>query len=161
MKTLESVHEFIVPKEICELTDSELRAAGRTSNEYFVLWSGTAQGERFHIKTFHAPRQTAFQLETGLCVQVDADELDRLNRWLYEASERLAVQIHTHPTTAFHSDIDDTFPIVTTLGGLSLVVPDFCCHGVRGPGTALYRLASDGWQELSQIDARHILQMEA
>ena len=79
-------------------------------------------------------------------MRVEADELHRLNVWLYENAERLAIQVHSHPTEAFHSDTDDAYPIVTTLGGLSLVVPDFARYGVRGPETALYRLSSAGWQ---------------
>ena len=50
--------------------------------------------------------------------------------------------------------------MVTTLGGLSLVVPDFCRYGVRGPDTALYRLTQVGWAEIQSSDARHILRME-
>ena len=107
----------------------------------------------------HCPKQTAYRLDSGLCVRVEADELHRLNVWLYENTERLAIQVHTHPTEAFHSDTDDAYPIVTTLGGLSLVVADFARHGVQGPGTALYRLSSTGWKELSAADAGRVLQM--
>ena len=160
MKTFSSIREFIVPKRICVETDRVLREAGLGRNEHFVLWSGVIDKERFLVRTFHSPYQTAYQLASGLCVRVEGDELDRLNRCLYENSERLAVQVHSHPTEAFHSDTDDAFPMVTTLGGLSLVVPDFCRYGVRGPDTALYRLARVGWEELSPTDARRILQME-
>jgi hypothetical protein len=41
----------------------------------------------------------------------------------------------------------NTFPIVTTLGGLSIVAPDFCCKGLFVPGTAVYRLEVQGWVE--------------
>ena len=92
----------------------------------------------------HCPKQTAYRLASGLCVRVEADELHRLNVWLYENAERLAIQVHSHPTEAFHSDTDDNYPIVTTLGGLSLVVPDFARYGVRGPETALYRFVERG-----------------
>ena len=68
------------------------------------------------------PRQTAYRLSEGLCVRVEGPELHRLNIWLYEHHELLAVQVHAHPTDAYHSETDDTYPIVTTRGGLSLVV---------------------------------------
>lgn len=160
MKTFSSICEFIVPERICDETDRLLREAGVGQNERFVLWSGVIDKERFLIRTIHSPKQTAYQLERGLCVRVEGDELDRLNRWLYQNGERLAVQVHSHPTEAFHSDTDDAFPMVTTRGGLSLVVPDFCRYGVRGPNTALYRLASAGWEELSPTDSRRILRLE-
>ena len=160
MTTFNAIREFIIPKEICNQTDLALRQTGLGGNEHFVLWSGLIDKDRFLAKTFHSPKQTAYQLPSGLCVRVEADELHQLNRWLYENDERLAVQVHSHPTEAFHSDTDDAFPIVTTLGGLSLVVPNFCRNGVRGPDTALYRLAQVGWEEISPVDAERILRME-
>ena len=161
MNTFNSIREFLVPSDICDETDRALRNAGLGRNEHFVLWSGVIDEDRFLARTFHSPRQTAYRLETGLCVRVEADELDRLNRWLYEHGERLAVQIHSHPTEAFHSDTDDAYPMVTTLGGLSLVVPEFCRYGVRGPDTALFRLAPDGWRDVSPPNAQRLLRMES
>ena len=160
MSTFESIREFVVPAELCEATDRHLREAGLDGNERFVLWSGVVRDDRLLVTTSHCPRQIAYSLAGGLCVRVEADELHRLNVWLYENAERLAIQVHSHPTEAFHSDTDDTYPMVTTLGGLSLVVPDFARYGVRGPRTALYRLSSEGWQRLSPIDARRVLRLE-
>ena len=160
MNTFNSIRQFLVPSDICDETDRALRNAGLGQNEHFVLWSGVIDEDRFLARTFHSPRQTAYRLESGLCVRIEADELNRLNRWLYAHQERLAVQIHSHPTEAFHSETDDAFPMGTTLGGLSLVVPDFCRYGVRGPDTALYRLAPDGWREIPPPDAQRILHME-
>jgi hypothetical protein len=76
---------------------------------------------------------------------VDGDELHKLNAWLYEANEVLAVQLHCHPTNAYHSDTDSTYPIVTTVGGASVVIPDFCRHGLLASGTRIYRLTDRGW----------------
>ncbi|MCY4421283.1 MAG: hypothetical protein OXC42_08600 [Gammaproteobacteria bacterium] len=160
MNTFDSISKFIIPPEICDETDRHLQDAGRDGNECFVLWSGVIESDCFICRTIHIPKQTAYQLPSGLCVRVEADELHRLNVWLYENDERLGVQVHTHPTEAYHSDTDDAFPMVTTLGGLSLVVPDFCQFGVRGQGTALYRLTKSGWGGLSADDARQILHME-
>lgn len=160
MSTLESIRQFIIPVDLCDETDVQLRAAGRDGVERFVLWSGVVTGDTFHARTAHVPRQTAYRLAEGLCVRVEGDELHRLNVWLFEHGERLAIQVHSHPTEAYHSDTDDTFPIVTTRGGLSLVVPDFGRAGVRGPGTALYRLSIAGWDELDVTVARHLVRFE-
>ena len=160
MNTFEPIREFLVPADICETSDQELRDAGSHGNERFILWSGVVRDERFLVRTMHSPKQTAYRLPSGLCVRVEADELHRLNVWLYENGERLGVQVHSHPTEAFHSDTDDAYPMVTTLGGLSLVVPDFARYGVRGRGTALYRLSDTGWNALSPAHARCILQTE-
>ena len=90
MNTFNSIREFHIPKNICDQTDVLLQKAGFDGNEHFVLWSGVIEEDHFVARTLHSPRQTAFQLENGLCVRVDADELNRLNRWLYENGERLA-----------------------------------------------------------------------
>ena len=144
--TLEGVATFDVPAHIITETETALTRAGRAGHELFVLWSGTLQGRSFAVRTAHVPRQTSYQLDTGLCVRVDGDALHKLNMWLYENEQMLGAQVHAHPTDAFHSNTDDTFPIVTTLGGLSLVVADVC-RGGRCPASAAYRLAVDGWRE--------------
>ena len=158
--TFEAIREFVVPGDLCDGCDEQLRKAGATGNERFVLWSGVIQDQRLLVRTMHVPKQSAYRLAGGLCVRVDADELHRLNVWLYEHEERLAIQVHSHPTEAFHSDTDNAYPMVTTRGGLSLVVPDFAQNGVRGPDNALYRLSSSGWQELSSAQARSVLHLE-
>ena len=161
MSTFESIREFVVPADLCDATDRQLREAGRDGNERFVLWSGVVRDDRLLVRTSHSPRQIAYNsLAGGLCVRVEAEELHRLNVWLYENAERLAIQVHSHPIEAFHSDTDDAYPMVTTLGGLSLVVPDFARYGVRGPKTALHRLSTAGWERLSLTDARHVLRLE-
>lgn len=160
MRDFDAIDSFFVPQEICGGTDRLLQEAGRDGNERFVLWSGVIRGKSLFVRTMHAPRQVAYRLSSGLCVRVESDELHRLNVWLYEHGERLAVQVHSHPTEAFHSETDDAYPMVTTRGGLSLVVPDFARYGVRGPGTALYRLSIIGWEAVSPKEAPGILQLE-
>ena len=160
MNTFDPIGRFMVPQDVCDESDRLLREAGRHGNERFVLWSGVVRDELLLVRTLHAPRQTAYRLSSGLCVRVEADELHRLNVRLYEHRERLAIQVHSHPTEAFHSDTDDAYPMVTTRGGLSLVVPDFARYGVRGPGTALYRLSRAGWEAVSPNEARQLLVME-
>lgn len=157
MNTFESITRFRVPANICDETDAQLREAGKIRAERFVLWSGVIIGSDFQVRTMHVPRQTAYRLPEGLCVRVEGAELHRLNVWLFENQERLAVQVHAHPTDAYHSETDDTYPIVTTRGGLSLVIPDFARAGVRGPGTALYRLGMSGWDEVTPTIAQALL----
>src|SRR5262249_18421679 len=130
---------------IVKETEKTLRRAGAEGYEAFVLWSGRQNGRLFNIQTIHVPKQNSYRLDSGLCVRVDGDELHRLNVWLYEAGEILAVQVHAHPDDAYHSDTDDTYPIVATLGGLSIVAAEFCRTGLFTSSTAIYRLQRDGW----------------
>jgi hypothetical protein len=158
MKTFEVIRKFIVPADIADTTDEQLRAAGHEGMERFVLWCGVRQDARFMVQTGLVPRQSAIRSAAGLCVRVEGDELHRLNVWLYEHKKLLAVQVHSHPTDAYHSDTDDTFPIVTMLGGLSIVVPDFGRNGIRGERVAFYRLRASGWSELSGAEAGELIQ---
>jgi hypothetical protein len=157
--TLEAVRRFRVPKSVIEKTEEALRGAGKDGYELFVLWSGVVDGDVLEIKTPHVPRQSSFRLRSGLLVRVDGDALHKLNAWLYERQELLAVQVHAHPTEAFHSETDDAFPIVTVLGGLSLVACDFARHGLLSRGAAAYRLSSHGWQEVRSDDLKALLEV--
>jgi len=149
VNSLQGVARFIVSPEQLARTQRALRKAGRAGYELFVLWSGIAMEEEIHVRTCHVPYQTSSKTRSGLLVRVEGQALHELNIWLYEHGETLAAQVHAHPTRAFHSDTDDTYPIVTTLGGLSLVVPDFARRGVLVPGSAAYRLSPRGWDPVA------------
>ena len=144
--TLEDVETFCVPEVVAANTEQSLRRAGHDGYELFVLWTGTKSDSRFQVQAAHVPNQTSYRSKSGLCVRVEGDALHQLNTWMYEHDETLGAQVHAHPNEAYHSDTDDTFPMVTTLGGLSLVVPDFCRAGLLA-GSAAYRLLRGGWHE--------------
>jgi hypothetical protein len=145
--SLLDVDAFEVTREVVAQTEQALVRAGREGYELFVLWSGHVNGSTFVVETPHVPKQTSYRLETGLCVRVAGDELHRLNVWLFDAGQILGVQVHAHPTDAYHSETDDTYPIVATLGGLSIVAADFCRDGLLSMATAMYRLTDRGWIE--------------
>ncbi len=146
--TLVDVAQFAVPVSIIEQTEAILQDAGRSNCEAFVLWSGTHDETAFQVRSLHYPPQTAYRTPDGLLVRVDGDALHALNAWLFENQETLAVQVHAHPTDAYHSETDDSFPIVTTLGGVSVVAADFAFHGLLNEATAAYRLDQYGWFEV-------------
>lgn len=144
--TLAAAKRFRVPLGILEATEEALADAGADGHELFVLWSGKLNGKTFDVSTRHVPRQTSYRTKSGLLVRVDGDELHKLNVWLYDAGETLGVQIHAHPSRAYHSDTDDTYPIVSTPGALSIVAPDFCGRGLLVRDAAMYRLVDAGWK---------------
>lgn len=140
--TLERVKRFHLPEQIVASTEDSLRRAGVDGFESFVLWSGKLADDVFQVCTAHVPRQRSYKMRSGLCVRVEGEALHNLNVWLYEHEEILGAQIHAHPTRAYHSETDDAFPMVTTFGGLSLVVPDFCRAGLF-ERSAAYRYTRD------------------
>lgn len=145
---LSKLTSISVPVAIVRETEMNLRRAGRRGLELFVLWSGVIEGTEFVVRTVHVPRQTSYRLKSGLMVRVDGDALHQLNTWLYEHQEVLAVQVHAHPTEAFHSDTDNTYPIVTAEGSTSIVAANFCHGGLLSDETAVYRLGGGRWSEL-------------
>lgn len=157
--TLANIQRFDVPAEVIATTEAAVQRAGADGYELFVLWTGHEADDVFTVNTPHAPKQTSYRLESGLCVRVDGDELHRLNTWLYETGESLAVQIHTHPTGAYHSDTDNTYPMVTQVGGVSIVLPNFGARGFADPGIATYRLTSTGWRRLGLRASRQLLKV--
>lgn len=135
----------------CDIRETveAIRSAGEDGYELFVVWSGTRDHDTFNVANVHIPDQVSYKLDSGLCVRVDGSELHRLNVWLYEAKQVIGVQVHGHPTDAYHSKTDDTFPITTLVGSLSIVLPNFGRDGWGSSGIAAYRLGRYGWLEIS------------
>jgi hypothetical protein len=117
-----------------------LRERGSLGLEAFSLWAGTADGEVFNVRVNIVPAQAGHVSAQGVSVYVGPDELHRLNIWLYEKKMSLIAQIHTHPSEAYHSELDDAYPIATTTGCISIVIPDFARHSFSAGRCAVYRL---------------------
>ncbi len=150
--TLSEVREFVVPLSLIDETLKPLQKAGRHGCEAFVLWGGNLvdHGTRFEFVSSYVPAQTCSRGPDGLLVVVEGEALFRANQAFYRRGLTLACQVHSHPTDAYHSSTDDTFPLMTLIGGLSGVVP---CFGQGGPESlddwVWYQLVGPGnWAEL-------------
>lgn len=96
------------------------------------------------VRTVTAPEQRAIRTGGGVCVVLEGAALHRLNVWLHKNGERLIAQVHSHPTEAFHSSMDDDYAVVTAAGSLSLVVPDFASRPFSVSDCAVFRLTANG-----------------
>ncbi len=161
MSGFSDITEILVPRKAYEESHAHLKRVGRANFEGFALWAGKREGHAFFVRETVIPKQTGIKAETGVCVRVEAGELHRINVWLYEHGYNLIAQLHSHPADAYHSETDDTFPIVTTVGGVSIVVPDFARQeAFQLEGCAVYRLMpDDGWVELSIDEATSLIQL--
>lgn len=149
-----------VPRALALAAHAHLARAGLARSEGFALWAGRQTGETFAVHETVIPEQQALRFADGVCVRVDADELDRINRWLFANRLALIAQLHSHPADAYHSDTDDHYPIVTTVGGLSLVVPNFARHPFSLGTCAVYRLLPRrGWVELPRARAARLIRI--
>jgi hypothetical protein len=124
------------------------RSCGRGERECVVLWTGPLDRPGLVDRLVH-PEHLAGLEGYDLAVPW----LKRFWRELHDEQRSVRVQVHTHPREAFHSHIDDSYPMVQTYGFLSLVIPNF---GLREPtlnGAALYELGHNGhWRELDPLE---------
>ena len=147
--TLDDVRRFRIAASAIRETEEAIRSAGQHGYELFVIWSGRRDGSVFTVESVHVPDQTSYKFSDGLCVRIDGSELHRLNVWLYESGQVIGAQVHSHPALAYHSETDDTYPIATLHGSLSIVLPFFGRDGWEASDIAAYRLKSDGWLRLT------------
>ncbi|HEX8459354.1 MAG TPA: Mov34/MPN/PAD-1 family protein [Pyrinomonadaceae bacterium] len=161
MKGLAHVNRVIVPRLCVEEAHAHLALVGRQGFEGFALWAGALEGDVFRVSDTIIPEQKGLRSDLGVCVSVDGRELHRINVWLHSRGLTLVAQLHSHPTEAYHSDTDDTYPIATTTGSLSLVVPDFAVAPFSLEDCAIYRLLPPlSWVELSPEDAARLIVIE-
>ena len=134
-----------VPRSILNHTFSRFRKCGRGTRECQVLWTSSWRSPHSIDDIVHPAHRSHV---AGFAVE---------DRWLTEfwlelasADRGVRVQVHTHPGAAFHSAIDDEYPIVHSKGFLSLVVPNFAFGRVGFEGAYLTEIAPDGsWQEVA------------
>ncbi len=139
-----------------------LRLAGRKRLEGVVLFAGRLEeqdSEIFCVEETIVPKQLSMSLEEGLLYAVDGEELHRINVHLHEHKMMLIAQLHSHPGSAYHSQTDDNYAIITKTGGLSIVVPNFGMDDIDTSLWAVYRLDKNDWVELSTKDAAQLIEL--
>jgi hypothetical protein len=153
VRGLLDIARFIIPKTVVDDSVDFLREVGGTGAEGFVLWAGRIENtDTFRFHTVMVPEQRPITTDRGLLVIIGGDALFALNKLAYERKEILGGQVHTHPTSAYHSDTDDHYPLVTLVGALSVVLPNFAKHAPKDIGEwAWYRLMEYGrWEPLNK-----------
>lgn len=140
---------LLVPRAIVDQGQHFLRQVGATGNEGMVLWIGKQDGPVFTVTDLIVPQQRGIRTADGVCVIIDGTELQRLNLELYKSGRKLIAQLHSHPTHAYHSAMDDEYAIARIVGSFSLVIPDFAVHTFALDDCAIYRLNANGrWLEM-------------
>ncbi len=155
-----NIEKIIMPHKCLVEAYNHMREAGKRRLEGVALFAGKEEGTTFKIETTIVPEQQAMSLEDGLLYAVDGEELHRINVWLYENKMSLMAQIHSHPSRAYHSSTDDAYPIVATVGGISIVVPDFASRAIDIATWAVFRLSqTKGWVELNATEKNNLFEI--
>jgi hypothetical protein len=122
-------------------------AAGSYGREGTGLLIGSLRNDVVVARRFIAPDQVTGR--DGGWVEVT------MQGKLYVAAnlhsdEVIVARIHSHPSRAFHSAVDDSNPVLTAEGAWSIVVPYFGLGLRRGLETcAIYQRRLGRWQELT------------
>jgi hypothetical protein len=160
MSGLSPLNKFRFRRMVIEKAYTFLQQAGKERFEAVALFAGTLDGPNAYITEAILPLQKSYKLSSGLMYSVEGDELHRINVWLYENKLKLIAQMHSHPQEAYHSETDDAYPIMSTEGGLSIVVPNFARSKIDHLSWAYYRLKPQmNWVELSDNDIHNLIEL--
>ena len=143
---LSSVREFVFPHECLDGARKHLWKAGRHGHEAFVVFAGHVSGTSAFVRHVLYPKQEPLVHLPYVGVHVGGRSIFELSRWAALHSLVLLGQMHSHPSDAFHSVTDATYPLVSLPGAFSVVVPDFCRSAIRLEACACYRCVGGKWE---------------
>lgn len=137
---------WIIPKKILNETEIALRSKPL---EVFVFWTSSIHKTypECKISRLIVPQQDAHN-EWGHYVHIDGSELSRITFENYDNQERNVIQIHTHPSSNVNmSALDREWEVVTHVGALSIIVPNFCKNGLTNfQGVNIYEREENDWR---------------
>jgi hypothetical protein len=127
----------------------QIRACGERCEEGFVAWSGVSVPEGFKVCSVLPPTQNGSEHVGGLLLSDAA--MESIADQILRKREILIAQVHSHPGEAFHSHIDDNYPLIHRTGFLSIVIPYFGRYGFdEFHRFRTFQYVKDGrWIELS------------
>lgn len=135
---------YRLPQKLLARTFAHFRECGAGKRECHALW----------VSPWDAPETIAQVVHGEHRAHVGGFELNRA--WLHQfwlelgrTNSGIRVQVHTHPMEAFHSSTDDAYPIIHSVGFLSLVIPNFAQGPVGFDDAYLAQIQGDGtWREV-------------
>ena len=130
---------LVVGEGLLTQTLSTFAHCGAGKAECVVFWAGPVTRPGFVDTLLHPDHRAArggYEVDEGWLAKM----WDRLD----EEGMAIRLQAHVHPRQAFHSTIDDTYPIVAVAGFYSLVLPRFGLAPQTRADAYLARLEADG-----------------
>ena len=134
------------------------RKYGEEFLEALALWVGTESSNIFKIKKVWFPNQE----NSIISYYVSDIDVHLINVKLNKMKFSAIAQIHTHPDSAYHSLIDDQYPILVLPGSFSIVVPDLGNKSANKilNEMAIYRLISGEWILQPKEEVNEIFKIE-
>jgi hypothetical protein len=120
-----------------------LRECGRAECECGVFWTGPSSDDVADAVEHPLHDRSPFGYE------VDSGWITQLWKRLAVSRRSIKAQVHSHPKEAFHSWIDDQWPIISQPGFISIVIPDFATSDSSLNSAWIGCLQQDGtWRRL-------------
>jgi hypothetical protein len=136
---------YRIPRRMIEQTFATFRSCGENQRECQLYWLSPWDNPLVLTEVVHPKHWSS---RYGLRI-----ESDWINQFWNDLAERglgVRIQVHTHPSDAFHSATDDAYPLLFDAGFLSLVIPDFAMGPVGFRDAYLTEIQSDGaWQQVA------------
>jgi hypothetical protein len=121
--------QYDIPKRAVQDTEKVLRDYGgrRSPHEGFVYWGGTKTRTKYNVQIVIAPR-----LDSKFAgVLISSRSNTAVVQILSDHSMVEVAQVHSHPSDwVDHSYGDDLRAPFKVEGLISIVVPDYCEHGM-------------------------------
>ena len=145
-----TIERYVVEPDVVKFSEEFLQARGAEGLEAVVLWLGPAlDDETAHVVDGYVPQQVAHRSLLGVSVEITREGLSRLIEDLPPGIFVLA-RVHSHPTDAYHSEVDDENLVISHPRAISIVVPFFAENGIHLTECSINELEhGKGWRELS------------
>jgi hypothetical protein len=144
-----TLYRYSLKQSILERTADFLRRRGEEGLEATAVWLGRVVDETHaEIVDVHTPEQIGYASDEGVAVEVTQRGLAGLISALPEGVFVL-VRVHSHPSVAYHSPVDDDNMLISHEGAISIVVPEFAGAGMTLETCSVNELRHGrGWREL-------------
>lgn len=152
------IKKIYIPYSCIKESYEIMRNAGKNGKEAVALFVGEIKNTVFIVQKTIVPKQKPYSSALGLMYDVSSEELLQLNLYLHRTNLKIIAQIHSHPNEAFHSPTDNSYSIVPTIGGLSIVVPEFASGPIDAKFWSVYRLSSyNKWEKMSSEEVDELI----
>jgi hypothetical protein len=144
---------YTLKRAILDQTADFLRRRGGEGVEATVVWLGRVVDETHaEIVRAYAPEQIGYASDEGVAVEVTQRGLADLICALTPGMFVLA-RVHSHPSRAYHSPVDDDNMLISHQGAISIVVPYFARDGIDLEMCSVNELHHGiGWVEIEPTE---------
>lgn len=154
--SLHGLERFVVASVVLDATRLHLRRHGARGDEAALCWAGTVSKDYGLITTAILFSESGHR--GG--VHVSAAHTGLLYAHCHARGLTLIAQVHSHPISAFHSDVDERLPHSAEAGFLSVVAPNLgaCSYEVFDDWCVFEQTAYEVWREWDHVEKKRRLQ---